>query len=96
MPRKRPPREVWAVLREAVWNRDRRRCVRCGRRVTLDGCHIDHIQSGKKATNKLSNLRTLCRKCHELRADPRHRGMTARGLQDGTIPPNWRESVWEG
>lgn len=96
MPKHRPPREVWAALREAVWNRDRRCCTRCDRRVMLNRCQIDHIESGKRGTNKFSNLRTLCRRCHELRADSRHRGMTAKGLQDGTIPPNWRELVWDG
>lgn len=95
MPLKRPPRDVWLALREAVWNRDHRSCVRCGQRIALNRCHIDHIVSGKRGTNKFSNLRTLCRPCHELRADPRHRGMTAGALRDGTIPPNWRELVWE-
>ena len=37
----------------------------------------------------------LCRRCHVLRADKRHRGMIANALRDGIIPPNWRELVWE-
>jgi hypothetical protein len=48
------------------------------------------------ANNKFSNLRTLCRRCHVLRADMRHRGMVAAALRDGIIPWNWRELVWEG
>lgn len=95
MPRKRPPNEVWQELRRIVWERDGGRCTHCGEQVALDECHIDHIKSGKNATNKISNLRTLCRKCHVLRADNRHRGMIAKALQDEVIPPNWRELVWD-
>ena len=96
MPRHRPPREVWFGLREQVYKRDGGQCVRCHTEVALNKCHIDHIQSGKNGTNKLSNLRTLCRRCHVLRADMRHRGMISSAIRDGIIPPDWRELVWEG
>ena len=46
-------------------------------------------------TNELTNLRTLCRRHHCLRADHRHRGMIAGALRDGVIPPNWRGLVWD-
>jgi 5-methylcytosine-specific restriction enzyme A len=96
MPRKRPPREVWdATLRPAIWKRDGGRCVRCEVEVTLQAAHIDHVRSGKLGTNEFKNLRTLCRRCHVLRADMRHRGMIAAALRDGVIPPDWRELVWE-
>lgn len=62
----------------------------------LNVAHIDHIRSGRTGTNHDTNLRTLCRRCHTLRADPRHRGMIASALRRGIIPPNWRELVWEG
>lgn len=95
MPKKRPPKEVWLEQRKAVWHRDGKKCVRCQTPVALEECHIDHIVSGKRGTNKMSNLRTLCRRCHVLRADMRHRGMIAKALEDGVIPPNWRELVWD-
>lgn len=95
MPRKRLSRELWREKRELVWERDGRACTHCGLPVALNKCHIDHIRSGKLGTNKFSNLRTLCRRCHVLRADFRHRGMIANALKDGIIPPNWRELVWE-
>lgn len=95
MPKHRPPRDVWRALREQVWERDGRQCVRCGAPLALNKCHIDHIRSGKLATNQISNLRTLCRRCHVLRADPRHRGMIAGALRDGIIDHNWRSEVWE-
>ena len=95
MPKSRPPREVWKVLRVLVWKRDGRRCVRCRCNLKLPEAHIDHVRSGRLADNRIQNLRTLCRRCHVLRADLRHRGMIANALRDGIIPPNWRELVWE-
>ena len=95
MPRHRPPREIWQVLRGKVYSRDGGRCVRCHAEVKLSECHIDHIRSGKNGTNQLTNLRTLCRRCHVLRADMRHRGMMASAIRDGVIPPDWRHLVWE-
>jgi 5-methylcytosine-specific restriction endonuclease McrA len=96
MPRTRPPRELWNSLRRITWRCDHERCARCGRELKLREAHIDHIWSGRLASNGLQNLRTLCRRCHVLRADPRHRGMIAGALRDEIIPPNWRELTWEG
>ena len=96
MPRKRPPKIIWIELRKIVWNRDNRTCVHCGKLITLKEAHIDHIISGKLGTNKINNLRTLCRRCHVLRADKRHRGMIGKALRDGIITSNWRELIWRG
>jgi 5-methylcytosine-specific restriction endonuclease McrA len=102
MPRKRQPREIWEQTRIKVWTRDRGRCQGPYCKglndwsLKLNKAHIDHVFSGKNAGNKLTNLRTLCRRCHVLRADKRHRGMISKALSDGVIPPNWRELVWEG
>jgi hypothetical protein len=63
--------------------------------VSLKACHIDHIQSGMLGNNHIDNLRTLCRYHHVLRADFRHRGMITKALEDGIIPPNWRELIWD-
>lgn len=101
MPKSRQPKEIWHETRRKVWERDSGRCQGpyCKERplwsLPLEVCHIDHIKSGKLATNKMSNLRVLCRYCHVLRADSRHRGMIAGALKDGIIPPSWRELVWE-
>lgn len=97
MPKKRPPREVWDEnIRPAIWARDGGKCVRCAVAVELKACHIDHIRSGKLGTNEFKNLRTLCRRCHVLRSDMRHRGLIAAALRDKIIPSNWRELVWDG
>ena len=95
MPKSRPPFEEWQQKRKKVWKRDGKKCVRCEKSLSLKKAHIDHIVSGKRGTNKMENLRTLCRRCHVLRVDIRHRGMIAKALEDGVIPPNWRELTWE-
>jgi 5-methylcytosine-specific restriction endonuclease McrA len=95
MPKKRLPQEVWNEVRSIVWKRDGGRCIRCNVKLELKECHIDHIMSGKNAPNSLKNLRTLCRMCHVLRDDKRHRGMISKALRDGIIPANWRELTWE-
>ncbi len=95
MPKSRQPRDVWRETRRKVWERDGGECVHCGVPVALNRCHIDHIRSGKLAGNESSNLRTLCRRCHVLRRDPRHRGMISTALKKGIIPPDWRKLTWE-
>ena len=103
MPKSRQPTEVWRETRRKIWERDGHCCQSplqppiCQGKpfVALENCHIDHIKSGKLAGNEKAGLRTLCRPCHVLRLDMRHRGMVANALRDGIIPPNWRELVWE-
>jgi 5-methylcytosine-specific restriction endonuclease McrA len=97
MPRSRPPREIWLIIRKKVWGRDGELCQypRDKHSVLLKEAHIDHIRSGKLGGNSLSNLRTLCRMHHALRADHRHRGLIWKALRDGVITPNWRELVWD-
>lgn len=95
MPQKRLSRELWRAKRERVLRRDAYRCVRCQSELSARTAHIDHIQSGKLGTNRMSNLRALCVRCHALRADGRHRALTAKAVRDGLIPANWRELVWE-
>lgn len=101
MPKSRQPQEIWQETRRKVWERDKGRCQGpyCKDKpewsISLETCHIDHIRSGKNSANHFSNLRVLCRYCHTLRADNRHRGMIATALKLGIIPPDWRELVWE-
>jgi 5-methylcytosine-specific restriction endonuclease McrA len=102
MPRKRLPRELWygkGQKRERVWRRDGGRCqgpyCKEAPPLALTECHVDHIVSGKRGTNEMSNLRILCRRCHVLRSCHRHQGMIAKALADGIIPFNWREYVWD-
>lgn len=101
MPRKRQPKEIWDETRRKIWNRDLGKCQGPYCKDTLpwslplNGCHIDHKRSGKLGTNEASNLRVLCRRCHVLRLDKRHRGMMAKAIADGIIPPDWRGLVWD-
>ncbi len=100
MPKKRQPREIWEVTCRRIYERDGGRCVRCKVVVVLesgraDSCNVDHVVSGKYGSNHDDNLRTLCRRCHVLRADFRHRGMIAAALEQGIIPADWRSLVWD-
>ena len=99
---RRPEKWLWRTIRREVWQRDRGCCVRCvfegapQPEVLLRQAHIDHILPlSKGGNNTLENLRTLCRKHHVLRKDSAHRNMIARALNDGVIPFNWRDLVWE-
>lgn len=101
MPKRRQPREIWQETRERIWERDNGRCVgpycqdKPAGSLPLDVAHIDHIHSGKNGSNWDDNLRTLCRRCHVLRVDHRHRGMIANALRDEIIPPEWRDLLWD-
>lgn len=48
--------------RETVLERDAASCLRCGQNTDLEVHHIEPIGAG--GSNKLSNLATLCRSCH--------------------------------
>jgi 5-methylcytosine-specific restriction enzyme A len=102
MRRRRLPHELWRQVRRQVWRRDQGRCQGPYCRDTrmwsllLKQAHIDHhVPITRGGTNQLENLRTLCRRCHVLRADRSHQGMIVAALRDGIIPPNWRELVWD-
>lgn len=86
---------MWLDIRKKIWLRDNGVCTHCNCKVDLDKCNIDHVVSGKYGTNSMCNLRTLCRKCHALRLDKRHRGMISKALKEDIIPSNWRELTWE-
>ena len=102
---KRQDRDIWNKTRKRVWERDDKKCVRCGVEVVLTRkevretkkavANIDHIVRVKKGGNKDENLRTLCKRCHVLRKDMAHRGMGATALKEGIIGPGWRDEVWE-
>lgn len=101
MPRRRQPPAIWRKTRQRIWLRDEGHCQGpyCRHKpdwsLGLDEAHVDHIHSGKRGSNADDNLRLLCRRCHVLRLDARHRGMIAQALADGLIPHNWRELLWD-
>lgn len=52
--------------KQAVRERDQRRCVNChrdGSDITLDVHHI--VPRGRGGSHRLSNMITLCRQCHD-------------------------------
>jgi 5-methylcytosine-specific restriction enzyme A len=99
--RRRLSQELWQQRRREVWTRDGGQCQgpHCvgAPPIPLEAAHIDHIVPlSKGGGNSHGNLRTLCRRCHVLRAGREHRGMIAAALRGGIIPPDWRPLVWEG
>jgi 5-methylcytosine-specific restriction enzyme A len=97
MPHSTQPRIIWQETRRRIWERDQGMCqYPYGKHpVALEEAHIDHIRSGLLGTNDPANLRTLCPYHHALRADSRHRGLTAWALRKGILPANWRELIWD-
>ena len=102
MKRHRQPEALWQQTRQRVWQRDQGRCQGPYCRTQPQGslpltqAHIDHIvELCRGGSNADSNLRTLCRRCHVLRANLSHRGLIAPALRDAVIPADWRPLVWE-
>jgi 5-methylcytosine-specific restriction endonuclease McrA len=58
-----------ASLRKATYWRDDWKCRHCGNRSTLDPHHVIHRSAGGE--HVLTNLLTLCRKCHDDEHDGR-------------------------
>ena len=53
---------TWRLIKKKVFKRDGK-CVWCGSKENLTCDHIIALKDG--GTNDYSNLRTLCRSCHE-------------------------------
>ena len=63
----RPPRQVWRLLRQAVFERDGWTCVYCGKRNgTLTADHVVPVSRGGSST--LDNLVTACLDCNTAKA----------------------------
>lgn len=99
---RRPPRAAWEKTRQRIWQRDQGKCQGpyCEHTaidsLPLNRAQIDHILAiSRGGTNQFSNLRTLCRRCHTLRACKSHQGMIATALRDEVISADWRRLVWE-
>lgn len=61
----RLPDDDWKVLRHIVLKRDGFKCCNCrAEDETLDCHHVVPISTG--GTNRLTNLKIVCRSCHEL------------------------------
>jgi 5-methylcytosine-specific restriction endonuclease McrA len=60
--------EDWKPRREALLKRDGSRCQNCKVYVTIDRMHAHHVvprgSAGVDRDDRLSNLTTLCWRCH--------------------------------
>lgn len=64
----RMPESLWREIRQFVYERDGGKCLYCTTPVRLDECHIHHVfELSQGGTNHPSNLKTLCKDCHEKR-----------------------------
>ena len=61
--KERIDRKRWARLRQEVLDRDKWRCVTCGRRGRLEVDHKLAMRFGGEVY-ALENLQSLCRSCH--------------------------------
>lgn len=60
----RLPDDDWQVLRRIVLRRDKYQCCNCrSEDETLDVHHVVPIGTG--GSNRLTNLKVVCRDCHE-------------------------------
>src|SRR5689334_15388551 len=63
----RPPRQVWRLLRQIVFERDGWTCVYCGTRTGAPTCdHVVPVSRGGSST--LDNLVTACLACNLAKA----------------------------
>lgn len=99
MPRQRPEPSIWAKQRRQAWETYGGLCqgpyCRGKPPLPLSQVQIDHQYSGKLANNAQRFLRPLCKRCHALRLDYRHRGLIVKALQQNLIPPDWRQFLWD-
>lgn len=54
----------WKALRIQVLDRDGWQCVQCGERRRLECDHIEPVRDRPNLSYVLSNLQTLCGRCH--------------------------------
>ena len=54
----------WKALRMQVLDRDDWQCVQCGERRGLEIDHIEPVRDRPDLAFTLSNLQTLCGRCH--------------------------------
>lgn len=95
--------EYWRTIRREVAERDLYKCQSPYCKDTLPYSlkgkyyEIDHIiPISKGGTNKKTNLRVLCERCHALRADKSHEYMRQNLIAQGRLSVNCYRYLWEG
>ena len=82
-----------ASIRDAVWNRCRGYCEKCGKGLPYDGWALHHrklrSQGGK---DEISNFLALHHKCHNLGTNSVHLNPTE-AIEKGYIVPSWAEPL---
>lgn len=57
-------RKQWAYVRHEAKKRDGFKCLECGSRHRLEVHHIESVRVAPLKAYELSNLATLCGRCH--------------------------------
>ena len=65
-------RRRWAIVRRAALHRAAWRCQECGRAGKLEVDHVQPLEDGGDPW-AMSNLQTLCRRCHVLKTAAENR-----------------------
>jgi 5-methylcytosine-specific restriction endonuclease McrA len=55
----------WAGIKESIWERDGKKCVKCEKELSLEESQTDHILAViNGGSDEKENLQTLCKECH--------------------------------
>lgn len=64
----RPPIELWIMLKQYVYQRDKGLCQYCKQQTEYRSTHCHHVlELSEGGTNHPTNLKTLCVPCHKER-----------------------------
>lgn len=74
----------WRDLRVAIFRRDKHKCQKCGRLLSLEEANVHHKTYVHIGNEKLSDLVLLCQECHK----------KEHGLKSGKNSKDWRKSSW--
>ena len=75
----------WKALRMQALDRDEWQCVQCGERRRLEVDHIEPVRTRPDLAFTLSNLQTLCGRCHSRKTR----------IEVGMGQPNPKRDAWK-
>lgn len=75
----------WASLRQQALKRDEWKCVECNARQRLEIDHIEPVRHRPDLAYELSNLQTLCVRCHSRKTR----------IEIGLAPLNPKREAWK-
>ena len=55
---------LWQHARRAAMERDKHRCVKCGKAGAMEVHHVTPLHESAELAYELDNLESICRDCH--------------------------------